>query len=108
MKNAIVFTKHAKERMVLRSISPATVETVLDNPDRTTPTEKPNTTKFVKTINGREIQVIARHLPEEHKTLIISVWVRGEDDPENLAWLFISLPFRLLWKLVVFVWHKLF
>jgi hypothetical protein len=107
MKHALAITKHAKERMVLRSVPQSLVEAVLNNPDRTTPTDKPNTTKFIKTIRQREIQVITRHLPLEKKTLVISVWVRGEDDPEDLTWRIISFPFALLWKLLVFIWKKL-
>jgi hypothetical protein len=108
MSNNVIFTKHAKERMSLRSVSEGDVLSVLQKPDRSEPTDKPETTKFIRTLRGRDMQVIARHLSAEKKTLVISVWVRGEDDPEPLIWTILMLPLKLLWWIVKQLWRVLF
>lgn len=94
--------------MVLRSISETAVEQVLAKPETTAPTEKPDTTKFIRVLNGREIQVIARRLPTENKTLVISVWVRGEDDPADIVWSILSFPFVAIWRVCSFLLKRIF
>ncbi|HYD35674.1 MAG TPA: DUF4258 domain-containing protein [Vitreimonas sp.] len=95
-----IFTTHAQERLKLRSVSPDDVVKVLRHPTHTFPGDKANTTKFIRTLNQREIQVIATYLKDQKKWLIVSVWVRGEDDPESWSWWMVALPFRILWWLV--------
>jgi hypothetical protein len=101
MSNQVIFTKHATERMSLRSVSESDVRSVLNNPGRTQPAGKPETTKFIRTLRGRDLQVIARHLTAENKTLVISVWVRGEDDPVPLIWTLLAFPFKLSWWIMM-------
>jgi hypothetical protein len=96
----LVFTKHALERLTQRSISQDAVERVLAHPDRTHPTGKAQTSKFIRELNGRVIHVVGTYLPDQKKWLIVSVWVRGEDDQLPLVWQIISLPFKLLWWLL--------
>jgi hypothetical protein len=94
-----IFTKHALERLQQRSISQDTAEAVLYHPDRTEPGQKPNTVKFIRTIHGRNVQIVATYLEDQKKWLVVSAWVRGEDDKVPFAWLLITLPFKLLWWL---------
>jgi hypothetical protein len=56
--------------------------------------------KFIKTVDDREIQVIANWLEDENRWIVVSAWVRGEEDPRPLwQWVFV-LPYRLLrWTL---------
>ncbi len=104
MSNQIIFTKHARERMSLRSVRESDVITVVQRPHQTLPTDKPETTKFIRTLRERELQVVAKHLSGENKTLIISVWVRGEEDPTPLLWRVLTLPFTIVVWLSKWLW----
>lgn len=103
----LVFTNHALDRMKQRSVSADAVWRVLQHPEFTKPEGKQNTTKFIRTINHRQYQVIGTYLPQEKKTLVVSVWVRGEEDRVPLIWQIISAPFRVLWWLINKLLHKL-
>lgn len=96
----LVFTHHALGRLQLRNISQDKVRQVLSHPDKTYPSQKPEQIKFIRTLQHRTIHVIAKHLPEQKKWLIISVWVRGEDDPVPFMWRLISWPFIITWKII--------
>jgi len=61
--------------------------------------------KFQKIISKRNYQAVATWLAKENKWLIISVWVRGEEDRPPLVWLLIIAPFRLLWELFKLIWQ---
>src|SRR5690606_7369011 len=104
-----IFTKHALERSKIRSVSLDAVVSVLQKPDTTKPTEKENTSKFIRLLNDRLIHVVATYLPEQQKWLVVSVWVRGEEDKPSLSWQLISFPFKALWwllkKLLTVVTH---
>lgn len=78
---AIVFTRHALERMRQRQITQAMVIAAVEAPDRRQP-EDDGDTRFVRTINGRQVQVVCAPVPHEAKWLVKSVWVRGEADPK--------------------------
>ena len=93
-----IFTKHALERAASRSISQEAIVNVLKSPELTQPSEKPNSVKFIKTINQRTIHVVATQLKEERTWLVISVWVRGEDDQQPIMWRLITWPFRAFWQ----------
>lgn len=101
------FTKHSLERLQSRSISQDAAVQVLKFPETTQPTDKPSSTKFIKTINGREIHVVATHLPKQKTWLVISVWVRGEEDRVPLIWQIITLPFKLLYHLLKLIFKSL-
>jgi hypothetical protein len=101
-----IWTKHARERAGLRSLSESDVELVLRHPDKTYPGKKQNTVKFIKTIQSRQVQVVAS-LVENKKWLIVSVWVRGEQDPVPLVWKIITLPVVILWSLVKLIVKQL-
>lgn len=95
-----ILTTHARERLKQRWITEDAIESVLRSPDRTEPGTKPGTVKFVRTINGRQVQVIGKYLDDQDRWLVLSVWVRGEDDKAPLMWQLITLPFILAWKLI--------
>ena len=95
-----IFTKHALQRLNERSISQDAAESVLRSPDRTEPGKKPDTVKFIRVVNGRNVQLVATHLPDQKKWLVVSAWVRGEDDKVPLVWQIATLPFRIGWLII--------
>ena len=82
--------------MLERSITAESVYQTVNNPSGEK-NEGKRSKKFVRTISGRNYHVIAQWKSIEQKWLIISVWVRGEDDKESLSVQIVLLPFRLLW-----------
>lgn len=102
----IVFTKHAAERTALRSISDDAVWNTITFPDKVQQ-ESHQSKRYIKLKNGRKYFVIATYLPQESKYLIVSTWVRGEDDAQPLAWVLISLPFKLVWRLSKYLISKI-
>lgn len=103
---SIIFTDHALERLSSRSISQEMVYQAITKPTKSSRSKE--STKFVKKINGRTVHVVAQFLSDARKWLIISVWVRGEDDKAPLAWRIITFPFWLLWKGMVWLLKQLF
>ncbi|MBU0578902.1 DUF4258 domain-containing protein [Patescibacteria group bacterium] len=95
----LVFTTHALDRLKLRTISQDQVQQVLSHPEKTFPSDKPDQIKFIRTLNQRTIHVVAKHLNDQNKWLIVSVWVRGEDDPIPLTWKIITFPFKIIAKI---------
>ncbi len=95
-----IFTKHSLERLQQRSISQDAAELVLRSPERTEPGKKEGTVKFVRTVNGRNVQLIATYLQDQKKWLVVSAWVRGEDDKVPLMWLILTFPFKAMWWLM--------
>jgi hypothetical protein len=94
---APVLTNHARERLKQRWITEDAIESVLRSPERTEPGSKPESVKFVRTLNGRQIHVVAKYLQDQDRWLVLSVWVRGEDDQAPLAWQLMTLPFKAVW-----------
>src|SRR5687768_9359308 len=94
----LVFTKHALERLNDRTITAEAVHRVIQTPDKKF--SRDDNTKFIRTLNDRKYHVVASYLEKEHQWLIISVWVRGEEDKEPLMWQLITLPFRAGWWLL--------
>lgn len=95
-----IFTKHALQRLKERSISLDQAESVLRNPSQTFPGKKVGTVKFIRDINGRNTQLVGTYLADQKKWLIVSAWVRGEDDKVPFIWQLITLPFKGLWWLI--------
>jgi len=91
----IVFTEHALERMSKRSISKDKIWQIINHPDKTL--KKSKSKKYLREINGRKYQVVATYLANEKKYLVISTWVRGEDDKQSIVWILVSLPFKIIW-----------
>jgi hypothetical protein len=78
----VKFTRHALERLELRTISRDMVIEAVTNPDRTI-NESDGDTKFIRELNGRMLHVVCKPLVEERKWLVKSAWIRGEDDQGN-------------------------
>lgn len=89
----IIFTDHALKRMKLRKISQDAIVRTIKDADRKEK-ESDGDTKFIKTINKREIHVVANYQQDEKKWLVKSTWVRGEDDPVPLWWRVVTFPFQ--------------
>ncbi len=105
----IIFTKHALERMNKRSISQDKIWQVINHPDKTFnegSNNKGASKKFIKETGDRKYQVIATYLPNENKYLVISTWVRGEDDKQGIVWTLITLPFKIIWWIVKKLFSK--
>jgi hypothetical protein len=84
--SGVTFTKHALERMKLRNIYRYEVKQTILNPEKTFE-QQDDKVKFVSkefSLN-RSYQVIARLLPEENTWLVISAWIRGEEDDGSLS-----------------------
>ncbi len=100
----IVFTDHALDRVDSRSISADKVHATIHYPDKKkSKTDAADSQKFIRTINGRTYHVVATYLKKEHKWLVISAWVRGEDDQLPLSIQLLLLPFRIIWWLLKLV-----
>jgi len=82
-KSQIIFTKHALSRSQQRYVPQDKIEQVLQYPENTISLEE-NKTKFIRVINQRQFQVIASYLAKENKWLVISAWVRGEEDSKPI------------------------
>jgi hypothetical protein len=99
----LVFTNHATDRRQLRKLTEHQIWEVINHPDKEfgQGTEK---VKFIKTIKDRHIHVVAKPLNDPRQPnsewLVISVWVRGEDDPVPLVWQLIVLPFKIIWWII--------
>ncbi|MBP9781617.1 DUF4258 domain-containing protein [Candidatus Woesebacteria bacterium] len=78
-KSQIIFTKHALDRSEQRYVTQEKIEQVLQNPDKTIQIGG-GKSKFIRIIDQRHFQVVASYLAKEDKWLIISAWVRGEED----------------------------
>lgn len=91
----LVFTKHAVERLQDRTISLDTIWQVINYPDAKHSKDEEKI-KFIRTLDQRKIHVIATKLDQENKWLIVSVWVRGEEDKAPLSWQLMTLPFKIV------------
>ena len=91
----IIFSDHALQRIKKRRITQSAVHKVVNNP-QSKATEDNGNTRFVREVSKRDIHVIATYLPDEKRWLIVSAWVRGEDDPKPLWLRILTLPLRLV------------
>ncbi|MCL4499368.1 MAG: DUF4258 domain-containing protein [Chloroflexi bacterium] len=66
-----VYTKHARKRMIERSISESDVEAVLEKPHMTYGDGKGNR-NFVRTVKGRRIRVVVKGDPPGDPPIIIT------------------------------------
>ena len=78
-RSQIIFTKHALDRSQQRYVTQEKIEQVLQNPDKTIQIGG-GKSKFTRVIDQRHVQVVASYLSNEDKWLVISAWVRGEED----------------------------
>ena len=82
--NTVVFTRHAKERLDLRRIGEDMVIQVMRSPS-TTHRMDDGKIKFIGKSMGAKVHVIGKPIPEQNKWIVISLWVRGEDDAGNFV-----------------------
>lgn len=101
----LVFTKHAWERLKDRSLTKDAIHQTVSYPDKTFHNQ--DNYKFIRTIRGRKIHVVATPV-EDNKYLVISTWVRGEDDKLPLIWLLITLPFKIVWWILKTIFVSIF
>lgn len=94
----LIFTNHAFDRLSLRSITQDAIWQTINYPEKKYPQDQ--TIKFIKSVQDRRLHVIASWLAKENKWLVVSVWVRGEEDQEPVIWQLITLPFKLIWWLI--------
>jgi len=92
-------TKHAQQRVYLRRLSLRSIESTLADPDRVVEMDG-GKRKFIKQQGSRLYHVVAKYSPPQRAWVVISVWVRGEEDPPNYLWLVITWPFRMAGKLL--------
>jgi|GEM_PF-2446170 len=82
----VTFTAHALERMKLRNIYRYEVKETILNPEKTFEDEDDKVKFIGKELSlNRSNHVVAKFLPEENKWLVISAWVRGEEDDGSLS-----------------------
>jgi hypothetical protein len=94
-----ILTNHAEERMQLRRITHDMIAKTIQKPDERE-SEADGDIQFIRTLNKRQVHVVAKYLDDEGKWLVKSVWVRGEDDPKPLWMRFIMLPIGLLQRVL--------
>ena len=92
---SVIFTHHAEERLEKRRIAKSDIERTISKPDKSFPGKKQGTVKFIRRIDHRNHQVIAKRLENKKDWLVLSVWVRGEDDFNWVEWVVLA-PFRLI------------
>ncbi len=89
----VIWTNHAIERLSLRRIYQADALSVMRKPEKTFPGKKPDTVKFIRSINGRRVHLVAS-LNEYKKWVVLTAWVRGEEDqygfPEKYVYMFVD------------------
>lgn len=95
----LVFTKHAEDRLKDRWITVDAIYDTVNHPDHSKQ-QLEQKTKFIKWVKQRQVQVVATFLPDQKKWLVISVWVRGEEDTIPLLWQVITLPFKTVWWII--------
>lgn len=103
---SVIFTNHAWQRLSERTITADMAVAVISHPDKTYPSA--TTTKFIRTIHGRKVHVVATRDQKTNQWVVVSTWVRGENDSIPFTWLLISAPFRLLWWVLRMLGKSLF
>lgn len=98
----IILTNHAKERLRKRRMSLLGIEQTILTPDYVKEQDR-QVKKFIKQQGTRRYEVVATYKPRQQAWLVLSVWVRGEEDRPAWGWRLLSLPF----KLVGWGWRRL-
>lgn len=94
----VIFTEHALERIKQRRITQKMIAQAIKKPDSQF-VEDDGDTRFIREISERNVHVVSRYLDDEGKWLVISAWVRGEDDLQPLWKRLLGLPLRAIQKL---------
>lgn len=102
----IIYTNHALERIKQRRLSQDDILLAITQPDRKFSQDKNDEVKFIKTVHGRRYQVVAKFLADQNAWLVVSAWVRGEEDPEPILFTILVAPFRLLGEVIKYFWQR--
>ncbi len=102
----VIFTNHAWQRLDDRTISADMVVETISYPEKRFASGQSGT-KFIRTLRGRKVHVVAEK-NRDSQWVVISTWVRGENDKIPLAWQLITAPFRLLWWILQQLWRTIF
>jgi hypothetical protein len=103
--HSFVWTDHARERARRRRIPEAAIRAVLNRPAKVYPGKQAGTYKLIGTYQQRRLHLILA--PNERKQwVLVSLWVRGEDDrrfwlenwiDQGVNWVLHHVwPFRLI------------
>lgn len=103
----VILTKHARERLSQRGMTVNGVEETIFDPDKKISLPA-GQIKFIKQQGKRLYQVVAIYKDREHAWLVLSAWVRGEEDKPDFWWLIITMPLKWLWQLLKFIFRLLF
>jgi hypothetical protein len=79
----VIFTNHALERLSLRELTQAMIVSAVTQPDEKR-IEDDGDTRFIKSFAGRRVHVVAKFDADDGKWVVKTVWVRGEDDEDNV------------------------
>lgn len=99
----IIFTNHAYDRITSRNISEHAIFETVNHPDKKQK-KSTDSIKYVKTIRDRKYHAVATYKDDQKKYLVISAWVRGEEDKPPFVWQLITLPFRILFWILKKIW----
>lgn len=102
---SVIFTNHAWQRLSERTITADMAVATIAHPDSRY--HDSSTTKFIKTINGRKVHVVANQDTKTGQWVVVSTWVRGEADKIPLTWQLLTAPFRLLWWIVCTIFKSI-
>ncbi len=82
----VTFTTHALERMKLRNIYRYEVKNTILDPEKMVEDEDDKIKFIGKELSlNRSYHVVAKFLADENKWLVISAWIRGEEDDGSLS-----------------------
>ena len=98
----LILSHHAEQRAKQRAIGFGAIYQTVNFPDIEKSQEN-DQIKFQKIIKGRHYQVVAVYLREEEKWLVLSTWVRGEEDKIPFIWQLLVFPFRLVYQILVWL-----
>lgn len=97
----LIFTKHALARMNERSIQYDSIYWVLRDPDSVKgELQGSKPVKFIRLYTNRLYHVVAQWKKDQQAWLVVSVWVRGEDDKEAISTQLVLFPFRVIWWII--------
>lgn len=102
----LIFTTHAYNRILSRSLALHSIFETINYPDKVFE-EKNQSKKYLKTLQDRKYHVVATYKPDQKKYIVISAWVRGEEDTQPITWQLLTLPFKLVWWIIQAVWRLL-
>lgn len=104
----LIFTDHALQQMRKRRIKREMVYDTIHKPDNKEP-EEADKFRFIRVIDDRNVHVVASFAETQKKWLVVTAWVRGEDDPRPLAVRVLLLPIRMLrvmWRMLRLLLQK--